>query len=168
MAQAKQEPIPETAVLYDVEIERYLKDAVDICPEALEEEFTRLPADLAYWNERHAVALREHLDTKIERERLVGQLSIDVSFVDALETSLGKKPTVNQIQGAVLQDPRYIAVRTDETLAEVEKIRLRGCVDAIAAKRDMIISLGAHARLEMQHDPILRARMAGLREVDTE
>ena len=160
-------PIPEDQVeLNDVMIERFLKEAIDISPEALEEEFVRVPADLAYWNERYAVSLRMWLSAKVERERIMGELLCDPLFIEELEEKLQKKkPSVDQIKGAILNHKSYITARISEAANEAEKTRLRGCVDAVASKRDMLISLGAHVRLEMQHDPVLRSRLAGMRDM---
>ena len=161
------EPIPEdTALLNDIEVEKYLKQAVQIEPMALEEEFVRLPADIAYWNERHARSLREYLEAKTERERKLGELMCDPKFFEAVEASLGKKPTVEQLKGAVQSDERYIAAKVRENGADVERQRLRGCMDALGTKRDMIVQLGAHVRLEMMHDPVVRRNMARVRNVD--
>lgn len=160
------EPVEGQATrLNDLPIEDYLKDAIQIVPEALEEEFIRVPADIAYWNERHSVALRQHLEAKIERERIQGELLTDPEFAEELEARLGKKPTVDQLKGGMTTSRRYITARLAEASAEAERARLRGCVEAVASKRDMLISLGAHVRLEMQHDPVLRSRMAGLRDM---
>jgi hypothetical protein len=162
------EPIPEdTALLNDIEVEKYLRDAVRIEPLALEEEFIRLPADIAYWNERHARALREYLEAKIARERTHGELMCDPKFYEHVEVELGKKPTVEQMKGATLSDERYIASKVRENIADVERQRLRGCVEALSTKRDMLISLGAHVRLEMMHDPVVRRNMSRLRDVDS-
>lgn len=157
-------PIPaDTVKLYDIEVEKFLKEALIICPEAMEEEFVRVPSDLAYWNERHSDALHEALATKVERERISGELMNDKTFLDDLEEVLGKRPNLDQVKGAIVNDDRYIAAKVAEMGAEVERVRLRGCVDALAAKRDMLISLGAHVRLEMMHDPMLRRQMAANR-----
>lgn len=159
-------PIPETSYIYDQEVEKYLKDAVHIEPMALEEEFIRIPSDLAYWNEKYAVSLREYLTAKAERERIEGQLMCDPTFAAELETEIGKRPTVDQLKGGIRNNERYISAQVRERAADTERHRLRGCVDAIGAKRDMLISLGAHHRLEMMGDPIVRRNMADARRGD--
>ena len=45
-----------------------------------------------------------------------------------------------------------------EVRAEVERVRVKGVCDAIIAKREALISLGAHVRKEMEHDPRTRER----------
>jgi hypothetical protein len=151
----------------DIEIDQYLKRAVQIEPMALEEEFVRLPADIAYWNERHSHALREYLAAKIDREQIFGRLLTNPEFHATLQILIGKRPTVEQLKGAISCHDDYAAARLHENEADVERQRLRGCIDALAAKRDMIVSLGAHIRLEMMHDPIVRRNMTRLREVDS-
>lgn len=163
-----EDEIPEdgTAMLHDLEVDAYLKRAVHIEAVALEDEFVRLPSDIAYWNERHSIALRAYLDAKMDRERVLGTLMCDLTLVEELEAYLGKKPTVDQIKGRVLSDPKYDAAKRKENRTDQERTRLRGAVEALATKRDMLISLGAHVRLEMMHDPIVRRNLSRLRDVE--
>lgn len=151
--------------LNGIEVESYLAESVELEPLALEEEFIRMPADLAYWNERHAAALRRSLIAKMERERVEAVLLCDAQFAEDLASELAKKAaSMEQLKAAVKMAPEYLNARKAEIRTEVERVRLRGVVDAIAAKRDMLISLGAHVRLEMANDPALRKRMAESRE----
>ena len=89
-------------------------------------------------------------------QRTVTELLSDPDIVAALETRLGKKPSVDQLKGEVLNLDEYRDVKSHEIRAEVERSRIRGVLDAILAKRDGLISLGAHIRAEMRHDPTIR------------
>lgn len=174
MKKKKKSADPAKAMLRDIEVESFLKEAIDVDPEFLSEEFVRIPADLAYYNERYSRALGAYLEAKAERERIAGELSISPKFIKDLTDKINeyneedekpKRPTVDQLKAAVLNDPAFIEARLIETRADAERTRLRGCVDALATKRDMVVSLGAHVRLEMQHDPVVRSRMAAMREL---
>jgi len=48
----------------------------------------------------------------------------------------------------------------------VEKIRLYGVIDAVRTKRDMLISIGAQVRAEMESDPSIRERSRGRKLVN--
>lgn len=134
----------------------YLARATKIDPLQLQDEFVRAPSDVAYWNDRYADAIAEYLVTKIERERIVGMLMTDAGLADELELRLEKKPTVDQLKAYVNTKEEYLEARGREARADAEQKRMRGVVEALSTKRDMLISLGAHIRLEMQQDPLLR------------
>jgi hypothetical protein len=114
----------------------------------------RVPADLAYWNAQYAAANERFLTAKIEAERTRSSLWLEhrAKLEDA-----GKKPTEKMVDAAVESDDRNYDARVALMRAEVEKGRLNGILDAVRTKRDMIVSIGAHQRAEMQGDPSLRA-----------
>lgn len=143
--------------LNDLEVEDYLQKATEIDPLCIQEEYVRLPADLAYWNQRYAVAYRTHARERLARKRLEALLAIQYRETFADE---GKRPTEAMVAAAVSTDERLDAALGREVEAEVEKVRLYGVLDAVRAKREMLVSLGAHIRQEMQHDPTIRAQHA--------
>jgi hypothetical protein len=147
--------VPDEAQV-KIEVEQYLKECVKIEPTVIEEEFIRLPADLAHWNEREAVALRAHLTSKIEVDRAYATAQIIERERLAME---GGKPTEARVAAAVELNKDYNEARVRAVEAEVERARLRGVVMAISAKREMLVSLGAHVRKEMESDPVLREQV---------
>jgi hypothetical protein len=151
--------------LHDMEVEKYLADCVRVyadTPEMLQEEFVRIPADLAYWNCRYAEALRRFLQTK----RFVAQNEAEARIVarEAL-AALGGRVTESMVDAEVEKDEHVIKTREDLLEAEVSKVHVYGIVDAIRAKKDMLVSLGAQYRAEMAGDPTLRERNRAAREV---
>ena len=159
------------AELHDIEVGQYLKDCVDISPEELEDEFIRLPADLAYWNHQYAETIKEAQRAKFLREQTFARLHTDLreemmneareAVVKSLEEDSkskmkAKAPTIADIESAVYTHAEYIAAKEREIQADGEKARLYGVVDAIRTKRDMIIQMGADRRAVMMGDPILR------------
>lgn len=152
-----------TKKIHDLDVDEYLADCVQVYPEALQEEYVRIPADLAYWNARNSAANRNHLVTKMNRERTVARLQIETRA--AFEVA-GKKATEALVDATVTMSDEYGVARMAEIEAEVEKAKLSGVVDAIRAKRDMLISLGAHVRAEMQGDPSLREMSRGRKLVN--
>ena len=137
---------------------RYLDDCVKVEPVALEDEFIRLPGDLAYWSERYADAYEMFLDAKLVRERVYAELTM--KHRDRLSLTSKGRVTVGEIEAAVILDADYLEAKTNENAAESNKIRMHGIVEALRAKRDMLISVGAHQRAEMDHDPSIRVRRA--------
>lgn len=178
------------AKLYDMDVDDYLYSTVNLEPLAIEEEFVRLPADLAYWNMRYAKALEALLRAKRDRdllerrhymegrEILMGKAreAADTAASEAADMVEGgkkkasvkvsvKAPTVGDIESYATTHPEVLAAREAEIVAEVEKVKLQGIVDAVRAKKDMLIQVGARQRTEMESDPSLReqARVAGLK-----
>lgn len=123
--------------------DEFLKQVIDIDPLELEEHFRRLPAELAYYNSQYADAYARQLDAKRKLDR---------AHADTYHLVLdsGKKMTVQAINAAIEEDEMYTQARKEFTDAEADKQRLRGKVDVVLAKKEMLISLGAHMRSEMQ------------------
>jgi len=138
----------------------YLEECIAIEPVAIQEEYVRFPADLAYWNGRAADTLLTHLRTKSELERVEAQLNIELRETVAAE---GKKVTVDMLEAMVRVHPTYQAAKLTAIEAEVAKARHAGFVDSLHSKREMLISMGAHIRKEMEGDPVLREQIRGTR-----
>lgn len=155
------------ATIHDIDVDDFLRDCVAVEPTALEEEFVRLPADLAYWNERYARAYKNYAVAKIARERTGARLNIQLrEEINAQQTdpkAKAKGPTVDAVAAQVDNHADMIAARDAEIDAEVEKVRLYGVLDAVRSKKDMLVQIGAHIRVEMQNDPVLREQMLGTR-----
>ena len=147
----------EAATLHDMEIDRLLLDCVSIDPLSLEEEFVRMPADLAYWNEQYAQAIRDHLYAKHEHDKVRAAVMIELRE-DA--SASGAKLTVGDLEARVVLDDRVDASHVALIEAEAHKAHMRCRADAVIAKRDMLQSLGAKIRAEM-NDPIVREQHVG-------
>lgn len=145
------------------EIDAYLRDCVKIEPLALEEEFIRLPGDMAYWNARYAEVYRYWLERKFMTEQIEARRGIELHL--QLEATRPKPPTIAELSRAVQTDPEYIQARGKEIVAEAEKVRLAGVVESLRAKREMLVSVGAHIRAEWASDPTLRERDRTTRDV---
>ncbi len=134
-------------------------------PSLLQDEFVRLSADLATWNARYAEASEAYLEADTSFDFLAAELSREwrAEFVEG-----GTKHTEAGIKERVESDKRYLAARRARNSAEVEKTRMRGMVDAVQAKKDMIVSLGATIRMEMSSNPSLRMQMGDQQERDNQ
>jgi hypothetical protein len=111
----------------------YAKQSVEIVPEAIREEFVRVPSDMAFWGERYAEAVRAYLVAEQNRKATHARLRLTIRSVAAAG---GTKMT--------------------EAEAEAAKLAAKTRFDAVAAKRDMCMSLGAHIRSEMSPHQIRR------------
>jgi hypothetical protein len=143
-----------------MDIEQYLYDSISITPEALSEEFARVALDLAYWNARYADALKAYREAEVQQKRTKAMLYIKHR---TLLTETNGKTTEAQVDAAVLLDPSMVEADTNLIATEVEKEKARGVLDAVRAKREMVVSLGAHIRAEMAGDPSLRSNLANTR-----
>lgn len=130
-----------------------VSEALDIDEFTLKAEFIRLPADMGYWNARYAEALRLHLRMKHACEMCWAGL--DLEYREKQLEVGAKKLTEKGLESSIESDARYIEAKSAEVEAESERWRMRGIVDSLSAKRDMLMSLGAYVRQEMQ-DPLIR------------
>lgn len=149
--------------IHDMEVDLYLKDCVTIAPEAIQEEFVRVPADIAYWGELYANALRAWKIAKLTSEKMIAMLNIE--HRERLIEGGVAKPTVDAVKSAVVQDDRYEVTKLAEIEAEAAHASLRSRCQAIAAKKDMVQSLGAQLRVEMGHDPTVRDAVRATRQI---
>lgn len=145
--------------------DKYLEECLKIEPLAIEEEFIRVPADLAFWNDRYASVYQHFHEMKLAREQLYHHLY--KQFGDDMLTRQVKKPTIVEITAAVETDPEFLIARTAEITADAERVRLYGIMDSLRSKRDMLISLGAHIRALMNQDPMIKQQASVDREVAT-
>ncbi len=145
-----------TELLHDLSVDQYLAQSVTVEPLQLEEEFVRLPADLAYWHARAADALREYQMSKLEQDKTEANLRI---VVREHIIATGGKPTESQVESGVMLRPEYSEARARTIEAEVEYQRLRGVCEAVRVKRDALVALGQQARAEMS-DPVVRQQVA--------
>ena len=141
-------------------VEARLRNAARIEPTCLDEEFIRLPGDIAFWTARHAAAIGHSLRAEGYRKKLRALL-----LIEHRETMIqhGFKPTESQVDSKTECDDRYQEAVAAEITCEVERERLKGAVNALMAKRDMLVQMGANHRAEMERDPVVRDRAGGSR-----
>lgn len=137
----------------EAEVEAYLWECVHVDEFVLQDEFVRVPSDLAYWNERYASAFKRWKQCKAMTEEVHAERSEQLrrelregKQADPAETK--HTVTVAEVTAAVTRDKFYRSAQAKEIEAEGEKVRLWGVLDAIRSKREMLISLGAHQRAE--------------------
>ena len=138
------------------------KAATRIEPLAVQEEYIRVPGDLAYWNERYAQVLRTALLAEHERRTAEARVALELRGAAKVE---GAKPTVDEVNSRVTVNAEVTKAVLTEIEALAEKEQVRGVLEAIRSKKEMLISLGAHLREEMRDDPTIRtAERVGERE----
>lgn len=133
--------------------DEYLRSSVEVDGSNIREEYMRVSADVAFWSNQFAHAHRRMLLAKILLERASAG-----AYLVERETAedMGKKVTEAMIDARVRSDPDVQRAEAELVEAEFERERLKGVTEAIRAKRDMLVSLGATMRAEMQGDPSLR------------
>jgi hypothetical protein len=142
----------------DEDIEQYLQQSTTIDPDDLNAEFIRLPGAVAFWNARLAEATLAAQQAKLDYDREWARLFCLLRD----GRGGGKAPAVDAIKAQCDQDEDLYALQADVIRRDAERLRIRGIVEAVLAKRDMLQSLGAKLREEMRGDPMLRqSRAAG-------
>lgn len=149
------------ATLHDLEVDDYLGQCVELYPETINEEFVRLPADLAYWTHKYSEALRAHLKAKLDSEKTRSRLRMEhrtlLEGVKDAATGKPAKATESMVDAAVDTDPAWEAARLAEIDAEVERVRLQGVCRALETKGHMVTALGNQILAEKRSDPALRS-----------
>lgn len=129
------------------DLEGYRDECVNIDRSDLQTEFCRVPGDLAFWAERLASTESRIMEAKVNIDRVRSKIDQDVR---AAFQARGDKLTEARISVLVDGDMQLAAAQTALAAAMHEKSRLRGIVDAIALKGQMLMSLGAIVRQEMR------------------
>lgn len=132
--------------------DKYASECVKLEPTALEEEFVRYTPDLAYWGAQLADAKRDEALVKLARDTTASDL--DAAARDALAGE--KKPTEAAVSAWVQKHPTMQEAERAVIDSAHHTDKVRAVYDAIRAKRDMLVGLGAQARAEMQGDPVTR------------
>jgi hypothetical protein len=143
----------ETAAHVDLELD--LRARLSIDPNALDAEFLACPADTAHLGWKLAEAIKAHLKAK----KAARKARALVSVVKRAEMTVnGKAPTVDAVRDAVELAPEVDAADAAEIEAEAARERAKTDFEAVRAKRDMLVQLGAARRAEWESDPVVRAQ----------
>lgn len=127
------------------DLEGYAVRAVTIDQHDLAGEYARVPADLAYWGVLAAESEAAYQRAKDELRRLEGEATL------AAQASSfgGKSPNADRVKALVEQMPQVQDARRAVTRADAVRRRHRAIVDAISAKLQSLVSLGAQLRREL-------------------
>ena len=147
----------------EIRMESYLRECVEIDQLALSSEYERMPSDFAFWNERYAQAYQHWDQRVIARKSLYASLYMEARRAPVIPPA--KALTVEDVKMTVESELVYMKALSDESQAEFEKVRLFGIMESLRTKREMLVSLGATIRQELQNDPVLRERARQEREV---
>lgn len=116
---------------------------------ALDQEFQSYSATLSFWGARYA----EAISNAAEAEERLKDIEAEV-FIELRDQKAG---TVEEIKAKVRQDRRVVTMRRMAMQTESRRARYQHKVmAALYAKKEMLISLGAHRRAELGGDPLVR------------
>jgi hypothetical protein len=142
----------------EAELRAFEEASVAIDLANFNQELIDFPSLVAYWNAQLAVATKASMQAKVDKEREEARVWLAHKSLAELDK---KKLTLDDLRAKVT-DNKDIQVLGDLWIeAEAERIRIRGIVDTLGVKRDMLQSLGAKLRVEMMSDPVVREQMAG-------
>lgn len=139
-------------MLKDVAVDSYLYECVDMDLDALSEEYARQSADYAYWNEKFTLAMKAVLLAEYNEQQVEAMLYL--KHKQAPEG--GKAPTEAAVDALVKLSPEYQAARLASIEVQVEEKHIRGLMDALRTKKDMLTSAGATQRQELEGDMRMR------------
>ncbi len=135
------------AIIHDEEFEDLLVASVTIDEHDLAREYYRVATDTAYWCRRLAQLEGDYLRSKTALRQAQAEGFL---FASSELTVAGKKPTQAYLEAYV--ETMASVKRAHDVYAQVTQDRkeAQGYVDAVAAKRDMLIQVGATRRQEMK------------------
>ena len=123
-----------------------------IDPKNVQQEFVDYPGLLSHWGARYADAIEEAAATAERLKDTEAEVFIELS---ASKKDLGG--TEAMLKARLRLDSRVKLARRLAEQAEARKVRFQHKVmAALYAKKEMLISLGAHQRAELSGDPIIR------------
>lgn len=127
------------------------RDAVAINPGMLRDEFVIFPGTLSDFGARYAEAISSAAAAAESLEDCEAEVYLE------LRASKTKEQTEATLQAMVRRDTRVRMARELLTAAEARKTRFKHKVmDPLYAKKEMLISIGAHQRAELAGDPIVK------------
>lgn len=132
--------------------ESYARESVSLDQTNLQGEFVKYTADLAFWGAKLASAKQMESLAKLKKETTSADL--DAQGREAL--SGDKKPTEAMVSAWVVRHPAMQEAEKEYITATYEMDRVKAIHDALRAKRDMLVGLGAQQRAEMQHEPSIK------------
>ena len=115
---------------------------LDINIHELEEEFRTLPRLLFQYSKEYSEAEKE---ASIKKQQIQEVKSVIIQEILAQEE---KKPTDKVMESKVHLHPTFKRAVQEHSIAESEARTLKGACQGLAAKKDMLIQLGANARKE--------------------
>jgi hypothetical protein len=112
----------------------------------LEGEYLRAPADYAYIAEQYATAVQtlELLKARLDCVRAATRMQLRKLRTE----EEARVPSERRLDAEIEADAEVQNIRAAVAAATGDKTALRGLLDAISMKRDMLVNLGAHARQE--------------------
>ena len=119
----------------------------------INEEYKRIPQDIAYWNIKLSKALRAKLHADFEKDQMESKLRIQHRARLEIDNA---KVTIDMVTSAIDQDDEMKEAKLNGIDAEAEYQKIRGIAAAVSAKKDVLQSLGANIRAELEGSPTLR------------
>ncbi len=127
----------------------------DVVPEDIQGEYERLPGQLARALGVYADAAKDVLRLECEVKRVYAEVYLRTKVVLQGRTP---KATESVVEATVESTKMYNAACMSLVEAQGRKLKANTEVEALRAKKDMLISLGAHIRAELGGDLSLRER----------
>lgn len=141
----------------DMDIDQYLYESVHVRDDSIQEEYACAAPAVAYWGAQYAAAAQEALEAETRRKQTKARLFIEKKKgLEALES----KVTEKLIESHVDMDPAMQVAIAEEHRTEGNRLKMLAFFEAVKTKREMLISLGATQRKEMEGDPVIRQRAA--------
>lgn len=153
--------MPRPAQTPESENDSDVKRAVRIQPTAIQEEYANLPAMIHRWLTLLAHAEEQHLLAKLDLKEWEAKERLKIREVAELKGT--KPPTVDAIDAHIEAHEKYRQLSMAIIKTEHDRDEVFATVEALRAKKEMLISLGATMRQEIEgnRELLIRERRGG-------
>lgn len=138
----------------------------DLFPESVKEAYSRMPGEIASAAEAYAQASDAALRAKHQRD--TKHAAVYLEIVEESERMMEKKPPEGVLKARIYNNVDYQDACTAYHDAELAKGNAQAVMEALRTKREMLISLGAHVRQELQLTGTVEPEEGGPGEEDDE
>lgn len=139
-----------------------IQEAVAVDPLSIDDEFASLPGQIVRYNNLFSDAMKTLLLAEAAEDRMWAKM-----YILHREESRDEKAkiTETEIKSLIESSKEWQRVHDAVIDAKIEKQRLHGVLDALSAKRDALISIGAKMRAELAGQPHLREMTRTARDI---
>jgi hypothetical protein len=147
----------EKALLTEQQLEAVNIDDFDI-----DNHMTDYPRLLAHWGRRYTDAVKEYLIEEHDFEQVEARLRLELKEEMRIENAEKKikPPTDLDVKAAIIINTEYEEAHYNMIKAKAREKKLKHFLVSIEAKGDMLRSLGAKLRKQMDSDPSVRREQA--------
>lgn len=135
----------------DTEAAILLAESTSINKDELDLENEKVPSQLAYYSTLYSTAIDVELEADLEVTKVEATMREKLRQGTALAGN-GKKLTVDELDSKVYMSSEWLNAKRAHNKAKANKERLKGIVNSINVKAEMLVSMSANRRSERRNN----------------